>query len=625
MHRFDSCRTRPVLCLTPALFLCLVLACGNTASREFPDADVPDAAPEDAALTDVAIADASSVDSALDAALDACGNGACDPHEDCIECPADCACRCGDGRCTHGESCLLCDKDCDCTTLAATPPMGWNTWNRFACDISESLAIETADVLASSGMRDAGYVYLNLDDCWQVDRDAQGFVVADAERFPSGMQGLADAIHGKGLRFGVYTCAGTLTCQSRPGSHGFETQDATSYAAWGVDYVKEDWCFSDGLVAHEAFSAMHDAIEAAGRPIVLSVCNWGEQEPWAWGPRVGQLWRSTPDISVTFFSVLANLEGTRHLAAFAGPGHWNDPDMLEIGNGGLTPAEERAHMSLWAILAAPLIAGNDLRDMKPDVRAILMNAEVIAVDQDPLGIAGVRVREQGDGGEVWARPIALAGGRAVVLFNRGFDPVRVRVDWKDLGLSDGPASVRDLWAGKDLGTIDGGLDVEVASHDAAMFRIVGTEPLPPAGESLVQDIPWKHVATFRGPIERDRSNGGVAAGDGKPLSIAGKAFVKGLGTFSGSLILVHLGGRCDRFTAEVGVDDAANGKGSVQFVVSADGDVLFDSGVMRGGDAAKAVDVPLAGRREIRLFVDAGGDSTADDYADWADARLTCR
>ena len=300
--------------------------------------------------------------------------------------------------------------------LAATPPMGWNSWNLFACDIDEDLIRSMADTIVSSGMRDLGYEYVNLDDCWQVERDADGTIVPDPERFPSGIGVLADYMHTRGLKLGIYTCAGHFTCEGRPGSYGHEAQDMRTYAEWGVDLVKVDWCYTDGLDSRERYQLFHDGIAASGREMLLSICNWGYQAPWVWGPKLGQMWRTSMDIKDGLIPLMMNLQMTEPLAAFAGPGRWNDPDMLEVGNGGMSQALYQAHFGIWAMLAAPLITGNDLRSMDDTTRELLTNPEVIAVDQDPMGRAAPLLRVT-DGVRVYARPLTGDGLRAVLFFN----------------------------------------------------------------------------------------------------------------------------------------------------------------------------------------------------------------
>jgi len=351
---------------------------------------------------------------------------------------------------------------------AQTPPMGWNSWNKFACDVSEQLIREIADAMVSSGLKAAGYQYVNIDDCWQVSRDAQGNIVADPTRFPSGIKALADYVHGKGLKLGVYTDAGRLTCQKRPGSFDHELQDAKTYASWGVDYVKVDWCYSEGLDPEVQYAKVRDALAQAGRPIVFSICNWGVKAPWRWGPKTGNLWRTTGDISDKYDSMSLIGFSQNGLEKFAGPGHWNDPDMLQVGNGGMDRDEYRTHMALWALLAAPLLAGNDLRSMTAETREMLTNREVLAVDQDSKGVQGHRIWEEGPL-EIWAKPLADQS-QAVGLFNRSEAALKMTLDFKALGFS-GPASVRDLWEHKDIGTVRDSYSVEVPKHGVVLVRV----------------------------------------------------------------------------------------------------------------------------------------------------------
>jgi alpha-galactosidase len=369
-------------------------------------------------------------------------------------------------------------------SLALTPPMGWNSWNKFACNVSEDLIKTVADAIATNGMKDVGYQYVVIDDCWQVKRDEEGNIVADPQHFPSGIKGLADYIHSKGLKFGIYSDAGAKTCAGRPASQGHEYQDAMQYAKWGVDYLKYDWCNTGTRNAEEAYTTMSNALLSTGRPIVFSMCEWGTAKPWLWGKGIGNLWRTTGDISDRWEGkkkwpdgnccengMLAIVDEQVGLESFAGPGHWNDPDMLEVGNGGMTTPEYRAHFSLWAILAAPLIAGNDVRSMSADTKEILENKEVIAIDQDPLGREGRRISKQGDL-EVWGRPLK-DGGRAVILFNRGTSDAEVSVTWEQLAYPGHlSARVRDLWEHKDLGFFDGGYKAKVAPHSVTMLKVL---------------------------------------------------------------------------------------------------------------------------------------------------------
>jgi alpha-galactosidase len=367
--------------------------------------------------------------------------------------------------------------------LASTPPMGWNSWNKFGCSVSEDLIRQIADAMVASGMKDAGYRYVVIDDCWQVERDSNGNIVADPKHFPSGIKALADYVHAKGLKFGLYSDAGSKTCQGRPGSRGYEFQDARQYAAWGVDYLKYDWCSASTQDARSSYEIMRAALEASGRAIVFSICEWGTSKPWLWAKDVGNLWRTTGDIQDRWegkqewkpgdccnYGVLDILDQQVGLESFAGPGHWNDPDMLEVGNGGMTTTEYRAHFSLWAILAAPLVAGNDLRDMKPEIREILTQQEVIAVDQDVAGRQGHRVRKSGNV-EVWSKSLH-DGSRAVVLLNRGTVSEQISVAWEDLGYpAHLSARVRDLWQAKDLGEHQGTFSATVMPHSVVMVTL----------------------------------------------------------------------------------------------------------------------------------------------------------
>ena len=374
--------------------------------------------------------------------------------------------------------------------LARTPPMGWNSWNRFGCDVSEQLIRETADAIVSSGMRDAGYAYVVIDDCWHGERDAEGFIRPDPARFPSGMKALADYVHSRGLKFGIYSDAGAKTCGGRPGSRGHEYQDALTYARWGVDYLKYDWCNTENINPVGAYTTMRDALFKAGRPVVFSICEWGENKPWEWGKQVGHLWRTTGDIyhcwdceknhgTWSSWGVMRILDMQKNLRAHAGPGHWNDPDMMEVGNG-MSTSEDRAHFSMWAMLAAPLIAGNDVRNMSRETRAILTNREVIAVDQDALGVQGFRHLAEG-GLETWLKPLA-GGDWAVCFLNRHNAARTIEHDWKKHPVSDGHSKaelnaakatyrIRDLWAGRDAGTTDAPFKATVPPHEVVMLRL----------------------------------------------------------------------------------------------------------------------------------------------------------
>ncbi len=374
--------------------------------------------------------------------------------------------------------------------LALTPPMGWNSWNKFGCDVTEKLIRETADAMVSSGMQAAGYQYVVIDDCWHGERDSLGFIQPHPGRFPSGMKALADYVHAKGLKFGIYSDAGWKTCAGRPGSRGYEFQDARQYARWGVDYLKYDWCNTEALNAEGAYLTMRQALYAAGRPIVFSLCEWGSNKPWEWGKNIGHLWRTTGDITDCFdclvdhgtwksWGITYILDMQDGLRMHAGPGHWNDPDMMEVGNG-MAVNEDRAHFSLWCMLAAPLMAGNDLRNMTPETVAILTNREAIAVNQDSLGIQGFKYSSR-DSVEIWFKPLAH-GAWAVCFLNRGHAAQEVSFAWRQHAITDDFSeraldftrttyAIRDLWGRKSRGKTDRPFAGGVESHEVILLKL----------------------------------------------------------------------------------------------------------------------------------------------------------
>ncbi len=376
--------------------------------------------------------------------------------------------------------------------LALTPPMGWNSWNHFGCNVDEKLIRETADALVSTGMRDAGYVYLVIDDCWQGERDSLGFIQPDPNRFPSGMKALADYVHSKGLKFGIYSCAGNKTCGGRPGSRGYEYQDAYTYAKWGVDYLKYDWCNTEGLNSIGAYTTMRDALYNAGRPIVFSICEWGDTRPWEWAKNVGHLWRITGDIANCFdceinhgswssWGVMKIVDMRKGIRQYAGPGHWNDPDMLQVGRG-MSVAEDRSHFTLWCMMAAPLMAGNDIRSMTKETREILLNKEVIAINQDSLGVQGFRFCDNYQGVEIWIKPLKN-GDWAVCFLNRGEIKRSLSFNWNEHWIADDISHstldtknnvyiVRDLWAKKNVGTTTQPFKTDVDVHDVVLIRLL---------------------------------------------------------------------------------------------------------------------------------------------------------
>ncbi len=356
--------------------------------------------------------------------------------------------------------------------LAQTPPMGWNSWNKFNRNIDDKTVREIADAMAANGMKDAGYIYVNIDDTWEAGRDAQGNIQTN-EKFPD-MKALADYVHSKGMKIGIYSSPGPKTCAGFEGSYQHEEQDAKTYAAWGIDYLKYDWCSARKVYQQSdmqrVYQKMGDALKATGRPIVFSLCQYGLEDVWKWGATVGgNLWRTTGDISDNWRSMSQiGFDKQVGLEKYAAPGHWNDPDMLEVGNGMMTYEEYRTHMTLWAILAAPLLAGNDVRNMTEETKAILLNRDVIAIDQDKLGQQGYRVAKQ-DAAEVWMRSLE-DGDIAVALFNRGSGPARVTANWSDLKLS-GKHKVRDLWAHAERGSFKDSFSAEVPAHGVVLVRV----------------------------------------------------------------------------------------------------------------------------------------------------------
>ena len=355
--------------------------------------------------------------------------------------------------------------------LAQTPPMGWNSWNKFHTHIDDATVRGIADAMDANGMKDAGYQYVIIDDGWQGSRDADGKLAANAN-FPD-MKALADYVHAKGMKIGIYSSPGPRTCGGFEGSYSHEEQDATTFAAWGMDYLKYDWCTASRIWKDSdmqaAYQKMGEALQKTGRPVVYALCQYGRAGVERWGTEVGaNLWRTTFDIRDRYDSMAQIGFVQTDFAAFAGPGHWNDPDMLEVGNGGMSIDEYKTHFTLWAMIAAPLIAGNDIRNMSPEVSAILMNKEVVAVNQDPLGAGGKRVRSDGDV-EIWQKPLA-SGDAALAIFNRSNQELRSAASWSSMGI-DKNYAVRDLWAHADRGTTADVLSEPVPAHGVRMFRL----------------------------------------------------------------------------------------------------------------------------------------------------------
>ena len=376
--------------------------------------------------------------------------------------------------------------------IAMTPPMGWNSWNTFETNIDEKLVKETADIMVASGMAAAGYNYIVLDDGWMAkERDSNGNLVPDPIKFPSGMKSLIEYVHSKGLKFGLYNCAGTKTCAGYPGTRGYEYQDARFYAGLNIDYLKYDWCNTQGINAKEAYTTMSNALKTAARPIVFSLCEWGDNKPWEWGTPVGNLWRISGDIYPCFdcefkhegnwssWGFMKIIEMRKDIRKFSGPDHWNDFDMMEVGDG-MTNTEDKTHFTMWCMMASPLIAGNDFRKMSKETLAILTNKELIAVNQDKLGIQGFKYSAE-DGLEVWVKPIS-DGNWVVTFLNRSEVVKTINFDWKkyiikdvDFGFeadfSTTVYKLKDLWQNKEVKNTKKAFVSEIAPHDVIVLKL----------------------------------------------------------------------------------------------------------------------------------------------------------
>jgi alpha-galactosidase len=514
--------------------------------------------------------------------------------------------------------------------LGRTPAMGFNNWNATHCraEFNEQMVREIADIFVARGLRDAGYDYVNLDDCWALpNRDGAGNLVPDPVRFPNGIKAVADYVHELGLKFGIYTSAGTRTCNELgfPGAIGHEQQDANLFASWGVDYLKYDNCGDHlGQSAQERYTRMRDALAATGRPILYSICEWGANAPWDWAQPVGNSWRTTGDISDGWDSMLGIFKANVGLAVHAQRGGWNDPDMLEVGNGGMTDTEYRSHFSLWAMMNAPLLIGADLRDVGQSTYDILTNRDVIALDQDTLGIQATEIANSG-GRHVLTKPLEN-GDVAVALFNETGTTTTISTTAAAAGLGNATSyQLKDLWT-KAVTTSTGTISASVPAHATVVYRVsrAGTFTAPPAGTTQVSALPASLSASAWGPVELDRSNGEQPAGDGRTLTINGVTYARGLGVHARSEVRYYLGGRCTSFQAWAGVDDETGAEGSVSLEVWAAGTMLASSGVVRGSDAARRVTADVTGLEYVHLAVLPTADGPRYDHADWADATITC-
>jgi alpha-galactosidase len=522
--------------------------------------------------------------------------------------------------------------------LTPTPPVGWNSWNAFEKDIDENKIKQIADIMVSSGMRDAGYKYLVLDDAWMAaERNEKGQLVADSIKFPGGMKAVGDYIHSKGLKYGIYECRGDLTCQNLPGSFEHEDIDMQSFADWGVDYIKLDACFAkkNGRLSSEDFDVYHKAILKTGRPMILSISDFGSGA-WAWGGKnYAQLWRTSGDIYPRIQSVYRCAEtsggnGAIHPAfkglwQFAGPDSWNDPDMLQVGNL-KSIIEDKAHFSLWSILAAPIMAGNDLRVMSEGVKNIITAKEVLAINQDSRTHQGYRVYEK-DSIEIYNKPLS-DGTTAVLMLNKGEKISDITVLWEQIGLS-GSQPVRDLWLEKDLGSFTDSFTAKsLGKHEHLLLKIgtIGSELV--AGPTPISEEKYtvtKSGTTYLSDLYYIAKKGNApvenASFNGKPIKIRGKKYKKGLGVKANSEMMYRLSGQGDRFQATVQIDKSSpkdtEGRFQVMVEEKFGGRVIFDSGKMKKGDRPVTIDIDVKDLDFILL--DFSGKKV---FGNWGDAKI---
>jgi alpha-galactosidase len=498
--------------------------------------------------------------------------------------------------------------------LALTPPMGFNTWYAYALGFNEQTIHDVVDAMATNGLLAAGYNYICLDDGWAGYRDANGFIFPDPAKFPSGMKALADYIHGKGFKMGLYTTFGARTCGQLPGTCGHVEQDVSTYAAWGIDYLKYEGCTSctpnDDL--RSEYERMSKALATCGRPILF---NGSIDRPAAdWMPAIMNSWRGTGDNFHGFWNILQHLDFVARTPGLAGPGQWNDPDVLEVGHAGISREEARANFTMWCMVAAPLlIATVDVAWLDT-----LTNRELIAVDQDPAGIQGYCVKTNGDL-QVWIKPLANERTLAVALLNRGSQEGQTQVDWEDLGLIQVPVIVRDLWAKAPLGVFSNSFSCTVPPHGVRAFRIDADETLvfPPSGTNSLNDLIALAETSLAAPPIRNSNSTGA------PLRVAGVQYTQGLGVQGTSQCRYFIGPGSGVFSAMVGLDDATvSTNARVVFRVFGDGELLFESEPMAKGSPAREMRVDLSGRAVLKLETARVGDPTGECLADWVAAEV---
>lgn len=516
------------------------------------------------------------------------------------------------------------------TDVAQTPPMGWNSWNAFGCNIDEEIIRGNAKAMVQKGMREAGYEYLIVDDCWQAPaRDENGDLVADPKRFPGGMKALADYVHSLGLKFGIYSDAGPWTCKGLPGSYGNEERDAQVFASWGVDYLKYDRCYTLGMDARTLYTRMAKAIVTAKRPMVFAICNWGHQECPLWAPEIGHSWRTTWDILNHWRSVLWILDTSSAFGAVAKPGQWNDPDMLQVGNGNLTRNQAETHFALWSMMAAPLIAGNDLRSMDEETRQILTNEGVIAINQDSLGQQGTRIGSI-HGVEVWSKELAGPDHpRAILFFNRRGEEAHISIPVDHLGFNPFRARVKPILG--EVGISHGVLSAQLEIDESKIVIISGELALLSGARHWLEDVVPSYEASAKGAVRLGESV------DGHSLTINGNVYAHGIGLHAPAKLRYKLNGECRVLEGLVGVDDEALG-GSLSLEVYGDDRLLWKSPEVSGKtfwhryvrspedhkqEASFSIDVQGVQVLELKFVPTKGTSSYA--HADLVDTVLECR
>lgn len=504
--------------------------------------------------------------------------------------------------------------------LAKLPPMGWNTWYCFYDSYDGAMVRGIVDAMATNGLKEAGYNYINLDGCYWVGRDTNGNMIVDQNRYPGGIEGLSDYVHSKGFKFGVYADASAWPSGCRvpaPPSYGFESNDVASFNAWKIDFLKLDFLggpLGPGITetAESAVTRWGNLLHASPRPVMFSLSG-GYIE--GWKPTLANLFRISEDISVRWRGVTNNLDAANRSARLAGPGRWNDPDMLFIGAGpGMTPDENRAFFSMWCIISAPLILSTDVRTLTPENKAIFTAPELIAIDQDPLGVQGTRISSlPGNGGnlEVWCKPLSSFNTKAVALFNRSSIATNISVHWTNILLTPGPASVRDLWARTDLGWFTNNFTTNVPAHGAVVITVTGAAYGPAV---FLSSLPTESSS---GSVAFDRSFGNYY---GFPvLSIVHHLYPQGIATVAPASVTYSLSnytGRATTFVADLGIDMDSYGLGSATFQVWADGEKLLERGPVTAASEPETVMVDLTGRQTVQLVTLGSG------RADWADARI---